>query len=52
MKDEERNEFETHVRVDKRSALVLIFRAGNNVNVQSWLLEIEETCDLCGWIDT
>lgn len=51
MEEEERKVFETHVRVDNRNALVLIFRAGNNVNVQSWLLEFEEMCDLCGWID-
>lgn len=51
MKDEERNVFETHVRVDNRNALVLIFRAGRNVNVQSWSLEFEEMCDVCGWID-
>lgn len=51
MKDEERKVFETHVRVDNKNALVLIFRAGNNVNVQSWSLEFEEMCHLCGWID-
>lgn len=66
-KDEEEEDkeecdlFETRVRVDSRSAHVLTFRdveesmntfsGDDNVNVQSWLSELEEMCDLCDWTD-
>lgn len=59
--EEERDLFETRVTVDSRSAHVLIFRnveesmntfsGDDNVNVQSWLSEFEEMCDLCDWTD-
>ena len=59
--DEERDVYKTRVKVDSRNTHVLTFRdveeftstysGDNNVNVQSWLLEFEEMCDLCKWTD-
>lgn len=59
--EEERDLFETRVRVDSGSAHILTFRdmeesmntfsGDDNVNVQSWLSEFEEMCDLCDWTD-
>ncbi|CAK9801710.1 Transposon Ty3-I Gag-Pol polyprotein [Anthophora plagiata] len=59
--DEERDVFETRIRVDNKRTQVLTFRdveesmntfsGDDNTNVQSWLQEFEEMCDLCDWTE-